>query len=62
MPSCKLNDTYFGVDDVVDKDEYDHFGELPPFSVGIPPMDADNNTGSTYLRSDHDEGLWIDKP
>ncbi|GJW22596.1 hypothetical protein Tco_0033218 [Tanacetum coccineum] len=61
MPSCKVNVTYFGVDDVVDEDEYDHFGELPPFSFGIPPMDADN-TGSTYLRSDHDEGLWIDKP
>nr|GEW40081.1 hypothetical protein [Tanacetum cinerariifolium] len=35
-----------GVDEVVDEDEYDHLDELP----------------STYLRSDHDEGLWIDKP
>nr|GEX01776.1 hypothetical protein [Tanacetum cinerariifolium] len=45
-----------GVDNVVDEDEYDQFDELPSFSEGIPPIDGEN----TYLRSDHDEGLWHD--
>nr|GEU52855.1 ulp1 protease family, C-terminal catalytic domain-containing protein [Tanacetum cinerariifolium] len=47
-----------GVDNVVDEEEYDQFDELPPFSAGIPPIDGD----TTYLRSDHDEGLWVDTP
>nr|GEY66157.1 hypothetical protein [Tanacetum cinerariifolium] len=45
-----------GVDNVVDEDEYDQFDELSPFSEGIPPIDGEN----TYLRFDHDEGLWVD--
>nr|GEW14714.1 putative reverse transcriptase domain-containing protein [Tanacetum cinerariifolium] len=47
-----------GVDNVVDKDEYDQFDELPPFSEGISPIDGE----TTYLRFDHDEGLWVDTP
>ena len=47
-----------GVDNVVDEEEYDQFDELPPFSAGIPPIDGN----TTYLRSDHDEGLWVDTP
>nr|GFC50511.1 hypothetical protein [Tanacetum cinerariifolium] len=45
-----------GVDNVVDEDEYNQFDELPPFSEGIPPIDGE----TTYLRSDHDEGSWVD--
>ncbi|GJZ65432.1 cytochrome P450 [Tanacetum coccineum] len=47
-----------GVDNVVDEEEYNQFEELLPFSSGIPPIDSD----TTYLRSDHDEGLWVDTP
>ncbi|GKA24614.1 ulp1 protease family, C-terminal catalytic domain-containing protein [Tanacetum coccineum] len=47
-----------GVDNVVDKDEYNQFDELPPFSADIPPIDGDTK----YIRSDHDEGLWVDTP
>nr|XP_043637988.1 uncharacterized protein LOC122608988 [Erigeron canadensis] len=46
-----------GVDDVVDEKEYDQFDELPPFSIGTTsPINGD----TTYLRSDHNEGLWVD--
>ncbi|PWA85222.1 hypothetical protein CTI12_AA135830 [Artemisia annua] len=48
-----------GVDNVVDEDEYDWFDELPPFSDGVPPVD-DDTVATTYLRSDHNEVLWIE--
>ncbi|XP_023729236.2 uncharacterized protein LOC111876911 [Lactuca sativa] len=47
-----------GVDDVVDEEEYDQFDELPPFSIGIPSSN-DEVDDTTYLRSDHNEGLWV---
>ena len=47
-----------GVDNVVDEEEYDQFDELPPFSLGIPSSNDDVDD-TTYLRSDHNEGLWI---
>ena len=47
-----------GVDNVVDEEEYNQFDELPPFSVGVPPLDDD--IVGDYLRSDHEEGLWVD--
>ncbi|GJR49194.1 uncharacterized protein Tco_1399715 [Tanacetum coccineum] len=49
-----------GIDNVVDEDEYDKYDELPPFSTGIAPLDSvlDN---TTYIRSDHDEGLLVDE-
>ncbi|GJW93104.1 hypothetical protein Tco_0172776 [Tanacetum coccineum] len=43
---------------VVDEDEYDQFDEFPPFSVGITPSN-DVLDDTTYLRSDHDEGLEV---
>ncbi|XP_071687958.1 uncharacterized protein [Rutidosis leptorrhynchoides] len=46
-----------GVKNVVDEDEYDQFDELPPFSVGVQPMNevvVGNNT--IYFREDHQEG------
>ncbi|GJT27239.1 ulp1 protease family, C-terminal catalytic domain-containing protein [Tanacetum coccineum] len=48
-----------GVENVVDEDEYNQFDELPPFSVGITPSN-DVLDDTTYLRSDHDEGLEDD--
>ncbi|GKC32338.1 ribonuclease H-like domain-containing protein [Tanacetum coccineum] len=48
-----------GVDNVEDEDEYDQFDELPPFSIGIPSID-DDIANTTYLRPDHNEGLWVD--
>ena len=47
-----------GVDDVVDEEEYDQFDELTPFSIGIPSSNDDVDD-TTYLRSDHNEGIWI---
>ncbi|GKF43219.1 hypothetical protein Tco_0129771 [Tanacetum coccineum] len=40
------------------QDEYDQFDELPPFSFGITPSN-DVLDHTTYLRSDHDEGLEV---
>nr|GFB22191.1 hypothetical protein [Tanacetum cinerariifolium] len=43
------------VDDVVGKDEYNKFDELPPFSIGVQFTD-DVLSDTLYLRSDHQEG------
>ncbi|XP_019168110.1 PREDICTED: uncharacterized protein LOC109163850 [Ipomoea nil] len=50
-----------GVGDVLDEEEYDHFDETPPFSIGFQslPLEEDNLEIS-YMRSDHEEGLWVD--
>ncbi|GJR13727.1 hypothetical protein Tco_0796379 [Tanacetum coccineum] len=48
-----------GIENVVDKDEYDQFDELPPFSDGVTLLD-DDSVETTYLRSDHNEGLWVE--
>ncbi|KAL4563369.1 hypothetical protein LXL04_027410 [Taraxacum kok-saghyz] len=45
-----------GVDNVVDEEEYDHFDDLPPFSVGIEPTNFENRT--TYVRSGV-EGTYV---
>ncbi|KAL4575729.1 hypothetical protein LXL04_011813 [Taraxacum kok-saghyz] len=45
-----------GVDNVVDEEEYDHFDDLPPFSVGIEPTIFENRT--TYVRSGV-EGTYV---
>ncbi|XP_019181793.1 PREDICTED: uncharacterized protein LOC109176853 [Ipomoea nil] len=49
-----------GVGDVVDEEEYDHFDETPPFSIGVQslPLEEDNFEIS-YMRSNHEEGLWV---
>jgi hypothetical protein len=51
-----------GVDDVQDEEEYNQFDELPPFSIGIQPGNNRATVGTTYLRSDHEEGIFVDKP
>ncbi|XP_019166811.1 PREDICTED: uncharacterized protein LOC109162589 [Ipomoea nil] len=47
------------VGDVVDEEEYDHFDETLPFSIGIQALGEDN-IETSYMRCDHGEGLWID--
>ncbi|KAI3756712.1 hypothetical protein L1987_56534 [Smallanthus sonchifolius] len=42
-------------------EEYDQFDELPPFSVGIQSINDSETDGTTYLRSDHDEGIYVEK-
>ncbi|XP_076924735.1 uncharacterized protein LOC143587292 [Bidens hawaiensis] len=37
-----------GVDNVVDEEEYDHFDDLPPFSLGVQLLDNPTD-GATYL-------------
>jgi len=50
-----------GVDNVVDEEEYDHFDDLPPFSIGMTPLTTeDDNNETIYMRHDHAEGEWID--
>jgi hypothetical protein len=50
-----------GVDNVVNEEEYDQFDDLPPFSLGVNPVN-DEIIGTTYLRSDHNEGIYVDPP
>ena len=50
-----------GVDHVADGEEYNQFDELPPVSVGVQATSDCGTGGTTYLRSDHDEGIYIDK-
>ncbi|GJY53589.1 uncharacterized protein Tco_0445253 [Tanacetum coccineum] len=45
-----------GVENVVDEDEYDKFDELPLFSINASSSN-DVIDDTTYLRSDHDEGI-----
>ncbi|XP_074300846.1 uncharacterized protein LOC141632175 [Silene latifolia] len=48
-----------GVDGVVDEQEYDQLDELPPISV--MRRSVQDLRDESYLRQDHDEGLWFDK-
>ncbi|KAL4585211.1 hypothetical protein LXL04_009827 [Taraxacum kok-saghyz] len=48
-----------GVENVVDEEEYDQFDDLPPFSIGIPSVNVDINVAA-YLRSDHNEGSYVE--
>lgn len=50
-----------GVDNVVDEEEYDQFDELPPFSVGIQPVNHVIDGSAIYTRSDHNDGIHVDK-
>ncbi|XP_071714372.1 uncharacterized protein [Rutidosis leptorrhynchoides] len=47
-----------GVENVVDEDEYDQYDELPPFSVGVQPLNevVVGNNNTIYFREDHEEG------
>lgn len=46
-----------GVENVVDEEEYNQFDELPPFSIGIEPLNVANDD-TTYIRTDHEEVQW----
>jgi Domain of unknown function (DUF4216) len=51
-----------GVGNVVDKEKYDHFDEIPPFFTGIEavPMLVIDHEEINYLCSDH-EGVWVQR-
>ncbi|XP_031108728.1 uncharacterized protein LOC116013221 [Ipomoea triloba] len=52
-----------GVGDVEDKEEYDHFDEIPPFAIRIQSVAlGEDNFDTSYIRTDHGEGLWVDHP
>jgi Domain of unknown function (DUF4216) len=48
-----------GVGDIVDKDGYDHFDEIPPFSTRFKSAPITDNDDTNYLHSDHEEGVWV---
>ena len=50
-----------GIEDVVDEEEYDHFDDTPPFSIGMENTQdvTDEIDGTSYMRSDHEEGLIV---
>jgi hypothetical protein len=50
-----------GVGNVVDEEEYDHFDKIPLFSTGIEVVPVINNEKINYLRSDHEEGVWVQR-
>ncbi|XP_078161127.1 uncharacterized protein LOC144556620 [Carex rostrata] len=50
-----------GIDNVVDEEVYDHFDEIPPFSVGMPTLPTGDYTETSYMRHDHNEGEWIEE-
>ncbi|XP_076908284.1 uncharacterized protein LOC143565079 [Bidens hawaiensis] len=50
----------FGVHNVVNEDEYDHFDDLPPFSVDTEPVNYDNFMHTTNLRDDIN-GVYVDE-
>ncbi|KAL4572698.1 hypothetical protein LXL04_019480 [Taraxacum kok-saghyz] len=49
-----------GVENVVDKEEYNQLDNLPPFSIDIPSINVDINVVA-YLRSDHNEGSYVER-
>jgi Domain of unknown function (DUF4216) len=50
-----------GVENIADELEYDHFDEIPPFSIGIDPVPVDDGVERVYARTDHEDGLWVKK-
>ncbi|XP_074305807.1 uncharacterized protein LOC141641029 [Silene latifolia] len=49
-----------GVDGVVDEEEYDQLDEPSPISTNCQNEQVIRD--ETYLREDHDEGIWFDNP
>ena len=49
------------VQDVVDEEEFNHFEETPPFSVGVPSNEVRNDDAddASYLRHDHQDGEYV---
>jgi Domain of unknown function (DUF4216) len=50
-----------GVENVVDEEEYDHFDEISPFSADIETVPLINTDEKHYLRSNHEEGVWVQR-
>jgi hypothetical protein len=48
-----------GVEDVVDKEEYNQFDVLPPFDKDITIPTIDDTKKHTYIRREHDEAIIV---
>ena len=48
-----------GIGDVADEDDYDKFDEADPFSKGTDGPPGDDVPGTSYARTDHEEGTWL---
>jgi hypothetical protein len=48
-----------GVEDVVDKEEYNQFDSLPPFSEDITILTIDDTEEPTYIHCDHNETIIV---
>ena len=49
-----------GVEDISDKSEdFDHFGDRPPFSVDVDPSILLSKEDAPYLRRDNDQGTFV---
>jgi hypothetical protein len=48
-----------GVEDVVDKEEYNQFDTLPPFGEDITIPTIDDTEEPTYIHRDHDEAVIV---
>jgi hypothetical protein len=44
-----------------DEEEYDHFDEIPLFLTSIESVTVDDNQDKNYLRTDHEEGVWVER-
>jgi 1,2-phenylacetyl-CoA epoxidase PaaB subunit len=49
------------MENVADELEYDHFDEIPPFSIGIDPVPVDDSAERVFARTNHEDGLWVKK-
>jgi hypothetical protein len=50
-----------GVENVADELEYDHFDDIPSFSIGIDPVPVDDGAERIYAQTYHEDGLWFKK-
>jgi hypothetical protein len=48
-----------GVEDVVDKEAYNQFDELPPFGEDVHINLINDNIEEPYVRHDHEEGMLV---
>ena len=48
-----------GIGDVADEDDYDNFDGSDPSSMGTANTPGDDVPGTSYARTDHEEGTWL---
>jgi Domain of unknown function (DUF4216) len=50
-----------GAENVADELEYDHFDEIPVFSIRIDPVPVDDGAERVYARTYREDSLWVKK-